>query len=131
MNRNETIEFLKNMCKERGVTVKFVKLKGCYGKCSSNGKTIFIKKTLSRKDMINVALHELVHAHCIENGIWKQFHQSTYYSPLKTFMIENWVERKARKEWDKLGMRRMFGQYRFSYLKQYKKKLIEWIAKSY
>jgi hypothetical protein len=50
---------------------------------------------------------------------------------MKAFIIENWVEWWAKREWDSRGMRRLFGHYQFVYLKKNKKKLVEWIKKVY
>jgi hypothetical protein len=131
MKRNTTVRLLRDICKEYKVRIRFVHLRGFDGECALDGKTIFVNKKASCKGMAQIVFHELGHAYCIKNGVWKMFHKSQSYPPMKSFIAENWIEWWAKREWDRLGMRRLFGQYQFAYLKKNKKKLVKWISTIY
>lgn len=131
MRRDMAIKLLRGVCKKYNVRIRFVKMRGFDGECSPNGKIIFVNKKLSCRGMAQTVFHELGHSYCIKNGIWKQFHKNASYPAIKSFIVENWIEWWAKREWDHYGMRKIFGQYQFSYLKKNKKKLLKWIKKVY
>lgn len=129
MNREKTIRFLRQICTQYDVKVIFkAKLhKDIDGEADTKNEVIFINKNLSRKCMAEAVFHELGHIYCVRKGKWKKFHEDNDYSAIKSFRAENWVEHWAKREWDAWGMRKMFGQYRFTYLKSEQKHLIKWI----
>lgn len=131
MRRDATIKMLREICREYKVRIRFVSLPGLDGECSHDGKLIFVNKKRTCAQMASAVFHELGHAYCIRNGIWKLFHKRATFPAMKSFIIENWVEWWAKREWDSRGMRRLFGHYRFVYLKKHKKKLVEWIKTVY
>lgn len=83
---------------------------------------------MSIKDIAITSFHELAHAYCIRNGIYKNFHTGEYrYTPEQTFRYENKVEHIAKQLWDKAGMRKQLGQFGFYYKKRNKKQVLDWI----
>jgi hypothetical protein len=133
MNREKTIRFLRQVCLQYEVKVVFRSRfnKELEGEVDIDTQIIYINKKLPRKTMAEAVFHELGHIYCIRKGIWKKFHKSQDYSAIKSFKAENWVEHWAKREWDDWGMRKIFGQYRFSYLKSERKKLIEWFDQKF
>lgn len=133
MSREETIRFLRNMCREHDVKVHFLSKfnEQIDGEVDTEKQVIYIDKKLPRKRMAEVVFHELGHIHCIRKGKWKKFHENDDYSAIKAFKAENWIEHWAKREWDSVGMRKIFGQYRFSYLKSERKNLIEWFRNQF
>ena len=130
--KKDTIYFLRELCKKNNVKVSFRKVDGdFYGECETTGKKIHINKNNSKKQMAMTVFHELGHVHCIRNGIWSEFHNKSTYPHKKAFLAENWIEWWAKKNWDKNGMRKYFGQYQFFYSKRDKKAILEWIEKNY
>jgi hypothetical protein len=127
MKKEGAKTFLREICKEYEVKVIFRKLSGDIdGECDPKGNFINIDKNLTAKDMAQAVFHELGHVYCIRKGIWEKFHEDPQYPALKSFKVENWVEWWAKKEWDAQGMRKLFGQYKFVYLKKNKNELIKW-----
>jgi hypothetical protein len=133
MNREKTIRFLRQICLQYEVKVVFKSRfnKELEGEVDIDKQIIYIDKKLPRRTMAEAVFHELGHIYCIRKGIWKKFHKGQDYSAIKSFKAENWVEHWAKREWDAWGMRRIFGQYRFSYLKSEKKKLIKWFENKF
>jgi hypothetical protein len=130
--KKDTIYFLRELCKKNKVKVSFRKVDGdFYGECETTGKKININKNSSKKQMVMTVFHELGHVHCIRNRIWSDFHNKSKYSYKKAFLAENWIEWWAKNNWDKSGMRKYFGQYKFFYSKKDKKQILEWIKKNY
>ena len=128
MNKQETIRFLREICRQYEVKVVFKSRfnKELDGEADVEKEIIYIDKKLARKPLAEAVFHELGHIYCIRKGIWKKFHKEQDYSAIKSFKAENWVEHWAKREWDAWGMIKFFGQYRFAYLKSEKKKLIKW-----
>lgn len=133
MNRKKTICFLRQICLQYEVKVIFrTKFnKDLDGEADVQNEIIYIDKKLPRKGLAEAVFHELGHIYCYRKGIWKKFHDGDGYSAIKSFKAENWVEHWAKREWDAWGMRKIFGQYRFSYLKSERKKLIKWFEKKF
>jgi hypothetical protein len=133
MNREKTIQFLRQICLQYDVKVKFRSRfhKDLDGEADVENEIIYIDKKLTRKAMAEAVFHELGHIYCYRKGIWKKFHKEHDYSAIKSFKAENWIEHWAKREWDAWGMRKIFGQYRFSYLKSEQKKLVKWIKKHF
>jgi hypothetical protein len=127
MKKDKAKFFLRKICKEYDVKVIFRKLgKDIDGECDPSANFINIDKNLTAKEMAQAVFHELGHVYCIRKGIWEKFHEDPEYPALKSFKVENWVEWWAKREWDAHGMRKIFGQYQFVYLKKNKKELIKW-----
>lgn len=133
MNREKTIQFLRQICLQYDVKVKFRSKfhKDLEGEADVENEIIYIDKKLPRKALAEAVFHELGHIYCFRKGIWKKFHKERDYSAIKSFKAENWIEHWAKREWDAWGMRKLFGQYRFSYLKSEQKKLVKWIKKHF
>lgn len=133
MNREKTIQFLRQICLQYEVKVVFKTRfnKDLEGEADVKNEIIYIDKKLPRRTLAEAVFHELGHIYCYRKGIWKKFHEMDEYSAIKSFKAENWVEHWAKREWDAWGMRKYFGQYRFSYLKSEKKKLIKWFEKKF
>lgn len=133
MNREKTIRFLRQICRQYDVKVVFKNKmpKDIDGEVDTKREIIYIDKNLSRKALTETVFHELGHIYCVRKGIWKKFHEESNYSAIKSFKAENWIEHWAKKEWDAWGMRKFFGQYRFAYLKSEQKSLIKWIKKHF
>lgn len=131
MNREKTIQFLREICRQYNVKVVFkTRLhRDIDGEVDTEKEVIYIDKKLPRKAMCEAVFHELGHIYCVRKGKWKKFHQEKNYSAIKSFKAENWIEHWAKKEWDSWGMRTIFGQYRFAYLKSEQKNLIKWMKK--
>lgn len=133
MNRKNTIKYLRSICKDYDVKVCFRSNldKDVDGEVDTDNETIFINIKASRRQMSQSVFHELGHIYCVRNGLWKEFHKNTDYSAIQSFDAENWIEHWAKQEWDKNGMRKLFGQYQFSYLKKNKNTIVEWIRKHF
>jgi hypothetical protein len=129
MNREKTIQFLRQICLQYNVKVVFKTQfnKDLDGEADIEKEIIYIDKKLTRRAMAEAVFHELGHIYCVRKGLWEKFHKQNGYSAIKSFKAENWIEHWAKKEWDSWGMRKFFGQYRFSYLRSEKNKLIKWI----
>jgi hypothetical protein len=133
VNKQETIRFLREICRQYEVKVVFKSRfnKELDGEADVEKEIIYIDKKLPRKALSEAVFHELGHIYCVRKGIWKRFHKEHDYSAIKSFKAENWVEHWAKREWDAWGMRRLFGQYRFTYLKSEKKKLVKWFENKF
>lgn len=133
MNREKTIQFLRQICLQYEVKVVFRTRfnKELDGEADTEKEIIYIDKKLPRKALAEAVFHELGHIYCVRKGLWKKFHKEPDYSAIKSFKAENWVEHWAKREWDAWGMRKFFGQYRFAYLKSEKQKLIKWFEKKF
>lgn len=133
MNREKTIRFLRQICLQYEVKVVFRSRfnKDLDGEADVKNEIIYIDKKLTRKGLAEAVFHELGHIYCARKGKWKKFHELDEYSAIKSFKAENWVEHWAKREWDAWGMRSLFGQYRFSYLKSERKKLIKWFENKF
>ena len=133
MNREKTIRFLRQICLQYEVKVVFKSHfdKELEGEVDIDKEIIYIDKKLPRKTMAEAVFHELGHIYCVRKGLWKKFHKEQNYSAIKSFKAENWIEHWAKREWDAWGMRKFFGQYRFSYLMSEKKKLIKWFENKF
>ena len=133
MNREKTIRFLRQICLQYEVKVVFKSHfdKELEGEVNIDKEIIYIDKKLPRKTMAEAVFHELGHIYCVRKGLWKKFHKEQNYSAIKSFKAENWIEHWAKREWDAWGMRKFFGQYRFSYLMSEKKKLIKWFENKF
>ena len=133
MNRQKTMQFLRQICLQYGVKVTFRTRfnKELDGEVDVQNEIIYIDKKQTRRGMAETVFHELGHIYCVRKGKWKKFHREENYSAIKSFKAENWIEHWAKQEWDEWGMRKLFGQYRFSYLKSERKKLIKWFEKKF
>lgn len=132
MNREQTFKFLRNICNYYKVKVIFRHFKAnCDGECYQDGKTISVNKNQPKKDIATTVYHELAHALCIREGRWLDFHLGEDFPIEDSFYIENQVEWIAKKLWDKDGMRRFFGQFKFYYTKKDKKEVLKWISENY
>lgn len=133
MNREKTIRFLRQICLQYDVKVVFRTQfnKDLDAEVDVEKEIIYVDKKLSRKGLAEAVFHELGHIYCVRKGIWTKFHKEQNYSAIKSFKAENWIEHWAKREWDAWGMRKMFGQYRFSYLRSEKKKLIKWFENKF
>jgi len=133
MNREKTIRFLRQICLQYEVKVVFKSHfdKELEGEVDIDKEIIYIDKKLPRKTMAEAVFHELGHIYCVRKGLWKKFHKEQNYSAIKSFKAENWIEHWAKREWDAWGMRKFFGQYRFSYLRSERKKLIKWFENKF
>jgi hypothetical protein len=131
MKTTTLIALLRKHCRGKRVTMRCRAISnGIHGLCYPNGKLIDINKKIREKaEIARTVFHELAHAECIKEGRYKKFH-SEELPPAKTFYYENKVEHIAKKNWDKAGMRKLFGQYQFYYSKKNKKNVIEWIRTS-
>jgi hypothetical protein len=127
-----TIKLLREICKKQKVKVIFRNFTDDYfGKCDLDGKTIYVNKKNSRKDMAVTVYHELAHVYCIRNRMWPEFHSDSKISVKKVFFVENKIEWIAKKMWDEDGMRKYFGQFEFYYSKRNKKEALKWITHNY
>jgi hypothetical protein len=127
-----TIELLRKVCKKQNVKVIFRNfLDDYFGKCDLDGKTVYINKKSSKRDMAITVYHELAHVYCIRNQMWSQFHSDGKISAKKIFFVENKIEWIAKRMWDLDGMRKHFGQFEFYYSKKNKKEALKWIRENY
>lgn len=132
INKELTIKLLRHVCKNHNVKVIFQNFSDDYfGKCDLDGKTIYINKKCSKKDMAVTAYHELAHVYCIINQMWPKFHSNDKISVKKIFFVENKIEWIAKRLWDQDGMRKYFGQFEFYYSKKNKKEALNWIKENY
>lgn len=133
MDRSKTIRFLRQIAMYYDVKSSFRSnlAEDIDGEADVQKEIIYIKKTLPRRRMAEAVFHELGHIYCVRKGKWKKFHEDDDYPAIKCFKAENWVEHWAKHEWDAWGMRKIFGQYRFSYLKSERQKLIKWFEKKF
>ena len=136
MTKKLATAILRNICKQYKVKVIFKnKLKNHNGTVvhglhyPGHKKVIHINSSIPIKYIASAVFHELGHVYCIEYGIWSRFH-SEKVSSLMAFRVENWIEWWAKNEWDRMGMRKLFGYYSFSYCKADKKKLLEWFEEN-
>ena len=127
-----TIKLLREICKKQNVKVIFRNFTDDYfGKCDLDGKTIYVNKKSSKKDMAITVYHELAHVYCIRNQMWPEFHSNNKISNKRVFFVENKVEWIAKRMWDQDGMRKYFGQFQFYYSKKNKKEALTWIKENY
>ena len=139
MKKQIAMKILRTICTNHRTKIRFCKTLKSYGGitvdglCNPNVKSaiISINKSVSLRCMASAVFHELGHIHCMRKGIWKKFHNQDKYSSVLAFRVENWIEWWAKKEWDKAGMRKLFGHYRFSYKKSHKTHIIKWFKKYY
>jgi Zn-dependent peptidase ImmA (M78 family) len=129
MKKSNLLKYLRSKCQQSEVLLRIQKFpkNDIHGLCYLSGKTIAINKAIKGKaELARTVFHELAHAECIKKGKYKEFHTNTL-PPAQTFYYENKVEHLAKKNWDKAGMRKLFGQYQFYYSKKDKKDVINWI----
>lgn len=133
MNREKTIRFLRQICLQYEVKVVFRSRfnKELDGEVDIEKEIMYIDKKQTRRGMAEAVFHELGHIYCVRKGLWEKFHKERDYSAIKSFKAENWIEHWAKREWDAWGMRKFFGQYRFSYLRSEQKKLVKWFEKKF
>jgi hypothetical protein len=132
LSKTLAIDLLRGICKQMQVKIIFRRFKDdYYGKCDQDGRTVHINTEANAKDIAITVFHELAHVHCIRNGMWKEFHDGSFFSAKKIFFIENKVEWIAKKMWDDHNMRKYFGQFQFYYSKRNKKEAMQWIKDNY
>jgi len=116
----ETIKHLiRTMSIESGVKrVVFGNSLYVDGTYSPDSKTIFIDKTLNKKDTLCAFFHELAHHVAIKNKKWMVYHRnpSTHLlSAKKKFYIENSIDKLANKLWRKYVAKNVWGNYKYGY----------------
>jgi hypothetical protein len=133
ISRKETIKLLRSICKERNVKVTFTRRLGhdIAGEADTENEHIWISRDMARGAMAQATFHELGHIYCVRNNLFMAFHSSDDWPANEVFEAENFIERWAQKEWDKLGMRKLFGRYHFAYLRRDKRTIVKWLAQHF
>jgi hypothetical protein len=119
--KNLTREELKNSikCFAKSIGVKKVTYnnKAVYVEGSYNHKTrvIFLSSRLKKKNTLSTFFHELAHHVACKRGLWKKYHTQVVTNPEYAFLVENRIDRLAKKLWSRYVDSSTWGRYYFTY----------------
>jgi hypothetical protein len=120
----------------RGVNkIRFSKrAKYISGSYNYDNANIFVDGKQPRKNMLMTFFHELAHHEASSKKKWLLYHQDAStprVSPNMKFKIENKIDKLAQKLWFRYVDVKVWGRYKFGYLKSQKKYIIEWLDTYY
>ncbi len=127
------IEKVTELVKKEGYKILYTNAKNYSGMFLGDKKKILISRRYPKYRQIGAILHELGHAYCYKNGIWKKYHRerSTKVDIKTALKAEVWVEKWAENKFKEMFPKGFKGKkypvtYKFNkdcrdYLKEYYK----------
>lgn len=111
---------------------KAVNISGSY---NYHKKTIFIDSKQNRKEILLTFFHELAHhVASTKKKRWLKYHKNAATPSISAsakFLIENKIDRLAKKLWFEHVNVKAWGRYKFGYPRSNRKNITEWIDMSY
>jgi hypothetical protein len=78
-------------------------------------KSMFIKLGLTKKNTLHTFFHELAHHVACHRGWWRNYHYNVVTDSEKAFIVENRIDRLAKKLWSCYVDSKVWGRYHFTY----------------
>lgn len=107
--------------KKFGVKKVSFNRKGKYvrGTYNAFNNVLYLDAKQTKQEMLNTFFHELGHHFAVKNNRWKQYHFNLVPSINfdRVFLIENRIDRSAKKLWNKYVDTKIWGRYKYVYLK--------------
>lgn len=97
------------------------------GTYNAETKSMFIAANQTKKELLLAFFHELAHHVSFDQKKWLKYHLSDNktFSAETAFEIENKIDKKAFKLWNKYVELKQWGKYKYFYPKQRKTQLIK------
>jgi len=121
--RKELKDSIKAFAKNIGLKKVTYNNKAVYVEGSYNHKTkvIFLSSKLKKKNTLLTFFHELAHHIACKRGLWKKYHTQVVTDSEYAFLVENKVDRLAKKLWNRYVDSTIWGRYYFTYKAAHKK----------
>jgi hypothetical protein len=107
--------------KKFGVKKVCFNSKGKYvrGTYNAFNHVLYLDTKQTKKEMLNTFFHELGHHFAVKHNRWKTYHFNLVPSINfdRMFLIENRIDRSAKKLWNKYVDTKIWGRYKYVYLK--------------
>jgi hypothetical protein len=111
--------------KKMGVKIRFFYTKPTKnipeGYYMASKKTIYLCAFLSKKCTLQTLFHEYMHHLAVKNRLWLSYHVGGLGTPEECFIIENYIDRAAKKLWNLVVDNTKLGKYELTYCSKHKK----------
>jgi hypothetical protein len=124
---------IKTLAKTTGVKRVTYNNRAIYVDGTYNHKTkvIFISSRLTKKNILQTFFHEFAHHIACGRGQWKKYHTQEVTNSEYAFLIENRIDRLARKLWNRYVDSFIWGKYHFTYVKKDKRMYMKFLDDFY